>query len=507
MRISRLTVVLVALGCATVQTLAQGADLADVPVRLDTAEGDAGPRIELVADTTPQGAAAVPAVPAAPVVPKAPAIPAGKAAPAPQYPSTTPAAGKAATAPALAEPALTEPVLVDGEGAATVVAEGAGDPAGEEPAAPQPWHLPEPTFLQNLGIKQFGWLEQGLTFNSLGSESRWNGPVFCNDQANDYEMNQFWMGWEKPVKTDGCGFDVGGRIDLMYGSDWRYGRCNGLETNLDATDQVYGFILPQFYLEVGYDDLTVRMGHYAPSIGYEVVAAPGNFFYSHSYALGYSEPVLVTGVSADYKLNQYWNIIGGFHDGFNAFVDPNGMLHSLGGAKWHNDEHKVSLSFMLDIGPQFASNNNQYLYSLVFKKQVTEKLLYAFEHVMGGTENLPAPGQYAKWYGLDQYLLYTLNPTWSAGARVEFFCDEDGTRVGGLGSAGIVGWPEAGGFAGTFTEATLGLNWHPHPNFVVRPECRWDSYSGSKNANGQQPFGNGDKESQFLFAGDVIFSF
>ena len=61
--------------------------------------------------------------------------------------------------------------------------------------------------------------------------------------------------------------------------------------------------MPQFYMEVGYNDLTVRMGHYAPSIGYEVVAAPGNFFYSHSYALAYSEPVLVTGLQADYKLN------------------------------------------------------------------------------------------------------------------------------------------------------------------------------------------------------------
>ena len=47
-------------------------------------------------------------------------------------------------------------------------------------------------------------------------------------------MNQLWLGWERPVKTDGCGWDIGGRVDLMYGSDWRYGECYGLETNLDA---------------------------------------------------------------------------------------------------------------------------------------------------------------------------------------------------------------------------------------------------------------------------------
>ena len=206
--------------------------------------------------------------------------------------------------------------------------------------------------LKELGIVQYGWLEQGATFNSLSPMNRWNGPVSTNDRSNEYEMNQLWLGWERPVKTDGCGWDIGGRIDLMYGSDWRYGECYGLETNLDAPNHLYGFILPQFYMEVGYNDLTVKMGHFAPSIGYEVVAAPGNFFYSHSYALGYSEPVLVTGLQADYKLSNHWNVIGGFNNGFNEFEDQNGMLHFLGGAKWHNDEHKVSLSLMTDIGPQ-----------------------------------------------------------------------------------------------------------------------------------------------------------
>jgi hypothetical protein len=322
-------------------------------------------------------------------------------------------------------------------------------------------------------------------------------------------MNQLWLGWERPVKTDGCGWDIGGRVDLMYGSDWRYGESYGLETNLDAPNHLYGFILPQFYLEVGYNDLTVKMGHYAPCIGYEVVAAPGNFFYSHSYAIGYSEPVLVTGAQADYKLNGSWNLIAGFHDGFNQFEDQNGMFHFLGGAKWHNDEHKVSVSLMTDIGPQYAADDNQFLYSLVFKKQFSEKLLYAFEQVLGGTENVSTttPGGYAKWYGLDQYLIYTINPCWSAGARAEVFRDQNGSRVAGLGSVGVEGWPADPGFAGTFTEATLGLNWHPHPNFVVRPEARWDCYSGSTNVQGQLPFGDGTRSSQFLFATDLIINF
>ena len=393
--------------------------------------------------------------------------------------------------------------------------------ANQDPA--KPWKLPEPDVLKQLKIVQYGWLEQGLTFNSLSPTNRWNGPVFTNDRSNEYEMNQLWLGWERPVKTDGCGWDIGGRIDLMYGSDWRYGLCNGLETNLDAPNQTYGFIMPQFYMEVGYNDLTVKIGHFAPSIGYEVVAAPGNFFYSHSYALGYSEPVLVTGFQGDYKLNEYWNFIAGLNEGFNEFQDEDGKFHFLGGVKWHNDEHKVSVSLMTDVGPQDVGpqfgpvdplgRNNQYEFTLVFKKQFSEKLLYASEQVFGVTEENSDPalfGPTAKWWGLDQYLIYTINPRWSAGARVEFFRDQEGTRVGGLGSVGVEGWPAAPGFAGTFTEVTLGLNWHPNlpkVSIVVRPETRWDCYSGTTNLQGQLPFGDGTRSSQFLFATDVILSF
>ena len=67
------------------------------------------------------------------------------------------------------------------------------------------------------------------------------------------------------------------------------------------------------------------------------------------------------------------------------------------------------------------------------------------------------------------------------------------------------GWPPPG-FDGSFSELTLGLNWRPHPNFVIRPEVRWDCYTGTTNIAGQLPFDDG-RRSQFLFATDLIFSF
>jgi hypothetical protein len=412
------------------------------------------------------------------------------AAPVP-LPKTAASAGTAA-----AEPAST---------ATEQAADQASVGEGPGPGEPQPWRIPQPCFLQALGIETYGWIDQGVVFNSLSPSDRWNGPVVTADRSNDYELNQVWFGFERKVDTKGCGFDVGGRIDIMYGSDWRYGDSYGLETHLDYQHQLYGLILPQMYLEVAYNDLTVRLGHWAPSIGYEVVAAPGNFFYTHSYALAYSEPVLVTGMQADYKLSDQWNVIGGFNQGYMVFDDGNAQLNFLGGVKWHNDDTKTSVSFMLDAGNQELQGITQLFdYSLVFKQQLTENLLYAFEHVYGG--EFPSVGGYARWYGLDQYLLYTINKCWSVGTRVEWFRDEEGARVAGVGNVNY-GWMGAPGFAGTFTEATFGLNWRPNGNFVLRPELRWDWYDGSTNAQNQLPFGDGTRSQQFLFATDLIFSF
>ncbi len=372
----------------------------------------------------------------------------------------------------------------------------------------KPWTLPQPGVLQDMGINVSGWLEAGLTLNSLSPSDRWNGPVATNDRSNEFEMNQLWMAFVKPVKTDGCGFDVGGRVDVVYGTDWRYGDSLGLESNIDSNNNLYGLVLPQFYLEVGYNDLTVKMGHYAACMGYEVVAAPGNFFYSHSYCLGYSEPILVTGLQADYKLTDNWSINGGFNRGFNMFDDDNDKLDFMGGAKWHNDSNKTSLSFEIDAGPQDPLGvENRYDYALVFKQQLSEKLLYVAQNNMGGEEGGdPYTGGYATWYGLAQYLIYTINPQWSAGTRIEWFRDQNGGAVAGIGNVNL-GWDAAPGFQGTFTEWTTGLNWRPHPNLVIRPELRCDWYSGSTNMQGALPFGDGKRSEQVTLATDFILTF
>ena len=54
---------------------------------------------------------------------------------------------------------------------------------------------------------------------------------------------------------------------------------------------------------------------------------------------------------------------------------------------------------------------------------------------------------------------------------------------------------------------TLGLNWRPHPNLVVRPEVRYDWYDGTANVFGKLPYDDGLHSAQFTVATDMIVTF
>ena len=114
--------------------------------------------------------------------------------------------------------------------------------------------------------------------------------------------------------------------------------------------------------------------------------------------------------------------------------------------------------------------------------KITEKLKYVLVHNLGVDDEVEPLGDLtpidAEWYGLNNYLLYTINPCWSANLRAEWLRDDDGMRVAGPGNIpGVRAWHGAG-YAGNFYEVTLGLNWRPTGNWLIRPEVRFDWYDG-----------------------------
>jgi hypothetical protein len=394
---------------------------------------------------------------------------------------------------------------------------GEADLPPEEPPLPPPpgpmIGLRQPRTLQSMGISISGWLEQGMTFDGNHPLSGFNGPVADNDLDREFQMNQLWLTMERPVKT-GDGFDLGGRIDITYGTDWRWDINNGLENRINGlNDQTYGMMIPQAYVAAAYNDLTVQLGHFESGFDYESLPAPANFFYSHSYCYTYAVPHQLTGMSADYRIDANWSVQGGLHRGWNEFEDNNHAIDFLGGIRWQSTDRRTTVSYSLTNGPQDpAGEQNRFIYSFVLQEKLGPRSQYILVHDLGVEENAPTNGSQAQWYGLNQYYIYALSSTWAACLRAEWFRDQDGVIVDGPGTVpGVRAW-SGHGFAGNFYEVTAGLNWRPNQNLIFRPEVRYDWYDGGEGMYGVTgqpglPFNDGRSSTQFLAAADLIVLF
>jgi len=369
------------------------------------------------------------------------------------------------------------------------------------------------------GLTIGGWLAIGFTANAANAQNPPGGngnlPVTFNYRANDFQINQLYLFMEQATNTGGNGWDLGGRVDLLFGEDYIFTQAAGLETrpNWDNAWNVgvggagiggrgrYGLAMPQFYGEVAYNDLSVKIGHFYTIIGYEVVTAPNNFFYSHAYTMQYGEPFTHTGAIATWEYADRLTLIGGIVNGWNKFDAVADRGAFVGGVSWTSPSERASVAFSLITGDEDGADavngviGNRTMYSLVFSLDVTDDWQYVLQHDLGVQENGIAAGRDAGWYGLNQYLFYSINDAWEAGLRYEFFIDQNATR-------GISPTNDAG----TWQEIAVGLNWAPTDYMVLRPELRWDWFNPSGAGAAAGPFNDGADREQFLFGVDLILT-
>ena len=370
-----------------------------------------------------------------------------------------------------------------------------------------------------------GWLDAGITWNGRNPVDRFNGPTTFNDRDGELMMNQFYLIAQRTIEADGCNWDFGFRIDAVFGTDSRFTKATGLEWDRGFNEKwnsnnrrFYQFALPQFYVEAALpigNGLTVKAGHFYTLIGYEVVTAPDGFFYSHAYTHQYGEPFTHTGVLLSYPWGENLSVTAGVTRGWDNFDDNNSSLAFLGSATLTFNEEKTSLTYALHTGPEQNLNNanNRFMQSIVLNHQISDSLTYIFESDLGIDENLVAPGVDAQWYGINQYLLYTMSEEWAFGVRAEWFRDDAGVRVVSLNNtagqpvgthyATLPGIP--GGVGTHFFEVTVGANWSPAENLKIRPEVRFDWSNASGGS--VNPYNFGANGSQVLAGFDVIYSF
>jgi len=431
--------------------------------------------------------------------------------------------------------------------------------AQEASAEEGPNRYLETEFLTSRGIKTYGWVAAGIGANNWGSP--FNGPITFNDRNWQGQMNQLYLVNEKLVDTSD-GLDWGGRIDLLYGTDYIYTTARGWDGFLAnqgsgvygpgavsgspswASSKDYGLAIPQMYGELGYGDHIVKFGHFYTIIGYEVVPAIGNFFATHAYTMQYGEPFTHTGVLDTWTPNDQLTVYAGITNGWDNFSDPinsqgianPGYINSnsnaafLGGVSFKNSDQTQALTSTVSSGNEpvaflgantFPNVGNRSIWSNVYTNELNDKLTYVFQNDNGWQFNANTPysnqGQQAglaQWYGINQYLFYNVSDTVVAGMRFEWFRDNNGYRVAAPIRNGWVGGPTSSGFAGNFYQATWGLNWKPNRNWIIRPELRYDWYSPDV-AGSALPFGpnfgklaNGGTEyGQFYGGCDAIWQF
>jgi len=350
-----------------------------------------------------------------------------------------------------------------------------------------------------------GWVQMGIYGNGWGADD--NGPLGMNDRSGA-ALHQAWGYIAKEVDTSCKRIDWGGRIDFVWGADGPDTQCFGDGSwdsgwNSAGGDQPYGSSIPQIYGEIGVGDLTVKAGHFYTIIGYEVVQAPDNFFFSHAYTMYYGEPFTHTGMLASYSIaGGDLTLMGGWVNGWdNGFGNNTGGSMMLGGISAQLTD-AVALTWAFTTGDQGTAGSNLtvndiFMQSIVLSVDLSDNLQYVFQSDIGQqVQRTVGSRDKSEWYGINQYLLYTINDMYSVGARLEWFHDDDAAR--GLAAT-----------AGNYYGMTFGVNIRPccDDTIIIRPEVRYDTFDPLAGDNNARPFDNGTRATQIAGGFDIIWQF
>ena len=307
-----------------------------------------------------------------------------------------------------------------------------------------------------------GWFSAGFTEESTG---------LFNTTPDSFSLGQAWLFAEKAA--DGSnGLDFGWRFDGVYGVDapdtqsfGNPGPTFDLNPSFTRGGQ-FGWAIPQAYGELASGKWNVKVGHFYTLVGYEVVTAPDNFFFSHSITSFNTEPFTHTGAIATYEVSDNFTLYGGWTAGWDSGFDFGAGSNFLGGFSSQLND-RTSLTYITtfgDFGLRSAGNDDAYSHSIVFDTALTDRLQWV---VQSDLLRIDSTGE--DNVGLNQYLIYSINDCTSIGTRVEWWKADEVT-----GFAPHGGVFPAGGGSHSYYEATFGVNRRLASNLLIRPEYRVD---------------------------------
>src|SRR5262249_35168387 len=151
---------------------------------------------------------------------------------------------------------------------------------------------------------------------------------------------------------------------------------------------------------------------------FEGVPAINNFFYSHAYSYQFAGPFTEWGALATWNPSSDWQFQAGPVNRWNTLVADSNNVEFLGRAKYTSPTQAWWTSFAIITGNEpnnvaglpdiVAASANRTRYSFLFDQKF-DAFEYVFHQWLGVQQNGTASGSAAWWYGLDQYLFYTLS--------------------------------------------------------------------------------------------------
>jgi hypothetical protein len=318
--------------------------------------------------------------------------------------------------------------------------------------------------------------------------------------------------WAYAAKNvSGKGLDIGGRIDVAFGTDARLLQSWGLE--IDGNPNVvngvwntgdYYTALPQAYAELGINKLSIKVGKVLNPLGYETIASPDRFFYSLSYAWLQSGPGTLSGIVGTYQVNKKLTVYGAWGQGDKFFYNMEQDSAAVAGAVLSVSD-RLSLSYGTIIGRVdngAAPNYDYFIQSVVADLKLSRKLNYVFEWTLRNDSQ-------GDWntgeYGINQELFYSLTKKLTLGARAEWMHAYNGYLANTVFGTNI----QPGGVGSDAYAFTFGANWKPTNFFTLKAEARYDLVDDVPIFNVVEVFrGDGvNKDSQWSFGVSGVVHF
>jgi hypothetical protein len=334
-----------------------------------------------------------------------------------------------------------------------------------------------------------GYLEGSETVNFANPYNKLNFGRLFDDRADGPMFNQSILTIQRPLDPKATGYDFGFKVQGMVGEDARYTHFLGeldyavnTRTQLDVVEAHVLAHLP-WVTPLSQGGIDVKLGQWVTLQGAEVISAPDNPFFSHSYIFNFGIPLKDTGLLTTTHVNSLLDVYAGITSGVNTSLgwpgDNNAAPAFEGGFGLNLLDGNLTVLATTHIGPEnpkqldplgvgwpntplacacSPSSTLRFLNDVVVTWKATENLTFITEGnyihdngwntvpIFGGSNAalnalstvagfnpalVPQRAQGVSAYGVAQYVTYKINDLFKIGGRLEVFRDNNNFFVAG----------------------------------------------------------------------------